>query len=159
MEKIGFFFWHPLVVDNTCCASNSPNPKNHSQTAITQQWIVWFTQTKHQNLPLNIPFTLLDSSNVQKILKRINKESFEKSQFFHFFKLLTSDPNGACTWDRKIFQHLGHHLPLIPSTITRIKILILYTILLCSTQHMLIQKTKKSHFDFWPTKSQQQTLP
>ncbi len=45
------------------------------------------------------------------------------------------------------------------STITRIEILILCTILLCSMQHILIQKPQKSHFDFWPTKNQQQTLP
>ena len=55
------------MADNTFCASKSLNPKNHSQTAITQQWIVQFTQTKYQNLPLNILFTLLDSNNVQKI--------------------------------------------------------------------------------------------
>ncbi len=30
-------FLHPLMVDNTFCASDSPNPKNHSQTGITQQ--------------------------------------------------------------------------------------------------------------------------
>ena len=55
------------MVDNTFCASNSLNPKNDSWTAITQQWIIQFTQTKHQNLPLNILFTPLDSNDVQNI--------------------------------------------------------------------------------------------
>ncbi len=45
----------------------------------------------------------------------------------------------------KFFQYLGHHLPPIPSTITRIKFLILCTILLCSAQHILIQKNPQNH--------------
>ncbi len=53
----------------------------------------------------------------------------------------------------KFFQYLGHHLPPIPFTITRIEIWILCTILLCSAQHILIQKTKKSLLTF----SQQKT--
>ncbi len=52
----------------------------------------------------------------------------------------------------KFFQHLRYYLPPIPTTCTTIKILKLCTILLCSTQHFLIQKIKKSHFDFQPTK-------
>ncbi len=51
------------------------------------------------------------------------------------------------------FQYLGHHLPPIPSTITRTKILILYTILLHSMQYILIQKTHKSHLTFGQQKT------
>ncbi len=77
----------------------------------------------------------------------------KKVNFFTFFKLSSSDSNGACTWDKNFFQYLGHHLPPIPSTITRIKILILCTTLLCSMQHILIKKTQNHILTF----SQQKT--
>ncbi len=83
------------MLDNTFCVWNSPNPKNHTQTAITQQWIVRFTQTKHQNLPLNILFTLMDSNNVHKSKKKL-KKSFAKSQFFHLFQRCQI----SCRWCR-----------------------------------------------------------
>ncbi len=60
----------PLAADNTFFGYESQNLKNSTQTAITQQCLVWFTQTKHQNLPLSIHFTLLDSSKVQKFLEK-----------------------------------------------------------------------------------------
>ncbi len=44
----------------------------------------------------------------------------------------------------KFSQDLVHYLPPIPSTFTTIKILKLCTILLCSMQHILIQKIKNS---------------
>ncbi len=66
-------FLQSLVAKNTFLASESPNPKNSTWTAITQQWIVQFTQTKQQNLPLNILFSLLDSNNIQNIKKMFEK--------------------------------------------------------------------------------------
>ncbi len=90
MKKLEFFL-QPLVADNTFLASKSPNPKNHTQTAILQQWIVQFTQTKHQNLSVSILLTLVDSKNVQNIKKKIQK-SFDKIQFFHFFQTFDFRP-------------------------------------------------------------------
>ncbi len=44
-----------------------------------------------------------------------------------------------------LFKYLGHYLPPIPATFTAIKILKLCTILLCSTQHFLIQNKNATH--------------
>ncbi len=45
--------------------------KNHTHTAVTQQCLVWFTQTKYQNLPLSILFTPRDFNRVQIIFKNM----------------------------------------------------------------------------------------
>ncbi len=126
------------MADNTFCASKSLNSNNCGWTTITQQWIVWFTQTEHQNLPLNILFTLLDSSNV-----------IWKNTIFLLFSNFWLQKLQWCPYmgQEKFFEYLRHHLQPIPSTITTIKILIICAILLCSVQHILIKKTK---ITFWP---------
>ncbi len=72
----------------------------------------------------------------------------KKVNFFTFFKLFR-------LWTAMVpihgtgifFQYLGHYLQSIPSTFTRIKILILCTILLCSVKHILIkQKTTNEYY-------------
>ncbi len=103
VKKWDFFYTH-LWLTTHFVPPIAQIPKNYNQTAITKQWIVWFTQTKHKNLLLNILFTLLDSNNVQKIWKNNKKIHLKKVNSFTFFKLLTLGPNGACTWDRKFFS-------------------------------------------------------
>ena len=73
------------------------------------------------------------------------KKLFEKIQFFTFVKLLTLDPNGAHTWDRKTFP--------IPQALSATYTYYLYynknfklcTILLCSTQHTFWSTKSKNH--------------
>ncbi len=144
-EKIRNFF-QPLVADNTYLASESPNPKNCTQTAKTQQWIVWFTQTKYHNLPLSILFTLLDSNNAQNIWKKI---IWKHSNSLLFSDFQIQSPMVPIHETGNFVQCLVH--PPIPSTKTTIKIWILYTILLCSTKHILIQKIT------WMTFNQEKT--
>ncbi len=127
------------MADNTFCASKSLNSNNCGWTTITQQWIVWFTQTEHQNLPLNILFTLLDSSNV-----------IWKNTIFLLFSNFWLQKLQWCPYmgQEKFFEYLRHHLQPIPSTITTIKILIICAILLCSVQHILIKKNKNHILTF-----------
>ncbi len=141
MGKIGIFFTPTYGWQHILCLQQ---PKNHSQIAITQQWIARFTQTKHQNLPLNILFTLLDFSNIQKIWKN----HLKKVNFSLFSNFWLQTPMVPVHGTGNFFQYLGYHLPPIPFTITRIKIFILCTILLCSVQHILIQITKNHILTF-----------
>ncbi len=112
------------------------------------------TKTKHQNIPLNIFFSLLNTNNVKKIWNFF-KNPLKKSVFSLLSNFWLQTPMVCIYGTGKFFQYLRHYLLPIPSTFTRIEILILCTILLCSVQHILIQKIKKLYFDFWPTKNQQ----
>ncbi len=112
--------------------TNAWEPKSQTitlgQPFITQQYIVQFTQTKYQNLPLSILFTLLDSNKAQKI--------FKKNPLFSNFWLgiLMVPIHGQ--------ENFSNTLGIIyhQYTFTGIKILKLCTILLCSTQGYLIQE-------------------
>ncbi len=73
---------------------------------------------------------------------------WKKSIFSLFSNIWLWTPMVLIHGTKFYFHNLRHHLPLIPSTITTTKILKLCTILLCSAQHILIQKSKKSHFEF-----------
>ncbi len=148
MKKLRMFFL-PLKADNTFHASKSPNCKNYTQTAITQQWMIQFTQTKHKNLPLNILCTLLTPIVSKKSKKIIIINSFENIQFFHFFSnFQLQTPMVPIHGPGKFFQYLGYHLLLIPSTINSKNVNSLYNFAVQLATHFDPKKLKNHILTF-----------
>ncbi len=118
---------------NTFSGCETPNTKNHTQTAITQQYLIK-SQTKHQNLPQNILFTLIRSRKSHLFLTF----NFRPLWCPYMGQENFSEPQALSTTNT---FHIYHN-----------KILKLYVILLCGLQHICVHVIKKSNFDFQPTK-------
>ncbi len=86
-------------------------------------------------------------TRLHQCLKNLKKNfwiMWKKSIFLLFSNFWLQTPMVPAHGTGKFCQYLGHYLPPKPSTFTRIKILILCTILLCSVHHILIQKETKN---------------